>query len=198
MIGYINGKVVGQMGSQVIVRIPNGLGYIINVGSGEAYMQNEMFERFVLQVNKEDKVDLYGFKTLEERKWVEKFLKVNGVGPKMAANVVFTLGVEGILRGLGDKDPKVFGAVKGLGGKTAKKILLELKGDELQVDELEQHEVAVSIKSQTVTDFTETLASLGYKRGQVVNVIAQLKKDGLWDEKDLKSMVREGLKYFAK
>lgn len=198
MIGYINGKVVGQIGNEVIVRIPNGLGYIVHVGSGDAFMQNEIFERYVLQVNKEDKVDLYGFKTLEERKWVEKLLKVNGVGPKMAANIVFSLGVEKIRQGLEQKELAVFSSVKGLGAKTAKKILLELKGDELRIDELAQHETNSLNKSQTVTDFTETLSSLGYKRAQIVNVIARLKKDGLWNEKDLKSMVRQGLKYFAK
>jgi holliday junction DNA helicase RuvA len=195
MIGYIVGKVVAQINNQVIVKIPSGLGYMVYVGAREAYLQNENFEKFILQVDREDKVELYGFTTLDERKWVEKLLKVNGIGPKMAANIVHTLGVDGIQEGLMSKDPAKFGSVKGLGSKTAKKLLLEIKGDEVNVQDLENLDIP---NSRTVSDFTETLANLGYRRSQVVGVIAQLKKDGVWDERDLKQMVKEGLRYFAK
>jgi holliday junction DNA helicase RuvA len=195
MIGYINGKVVGQMGNQVIVKIPSGLGYVINIGVGEVCMVNDMFERFIFQVDKEDKVDLYGFKTLDERKWVEKFLKVNGVGPKMAANIIFTLGIQKIQDALVNKDTLILGSVKGLGGKTAKKILLELNGDELRVEDFD---VISTANSKTISDFTETLSSLGYKRHHIVSVIAELKREGEWDETNLKEMVKKGIKYFAK
>lgn len=194
MIGYISGKVVGQIGKQVIVRIPSGVGYLVNVGEGEMFMQNDTFERFVLQVDREDSQELYGFRTIDERKWVEKFLKVNGVGPKMAANIVHSMGTQHILSALNSKDAKAFGTVKGLGTKTAKKILLELKGNEIRVEDLE---MAVDSKSRTVTDFTETLINLGYRRGQVVQVIQQMKKDGIWEEKDLKEMIRTGIKYLS-
>lgn len=194
MIGFISGKVVGQMGNQVIIKIPSGLGYLVNVGVGDAFMQNDTFERFILQVNREDSEELYGFHTLEERKWVDKFLKVNGVGPKMAANIIHTMGIERILSALASRDAKSFGSVKGLGSKTAKKILLELKGNEIQIEDLE---LAVDSKSRTVTDFTETLANLGYKRGQIVHVIQQLKQDGLWEESNLKEMVKTGIRYLS-
>jgi holliday junction DNA helicase RuvA len=157
-------------------------------------MVNEHVELYVLHVQREDSVDLYGFKDQKDREWVEILLKVSGVGPKMAANIIYQMGWEDLSESIKLMDSTALQSVKGLGLKTAKKILLELKGTEVDITE---NNLKIS-DSKTISNFTETLSNLGYKRGQIVSVITQLKKERLWDENNLMEMVKLGLKYMSK
>jgi holliday junction DNA helicase RuvA len=194
MIGYIAGKVQGIIGSKIIIKLTDGLGYLVYVSESYRFMVNEHVELYVLHVQREDSVDLYGFKDQKDREWVEKLLKVSGVGPKMAANIIYQMGWEDLSESIKLMDSTALQSVKGLGLKTAKKILLELKGTEVDITE---NNLKIS-DSKTISNFTETLSNLGYKRGQIVSVITQLKKERLWDESNLMEMVKLGLKYMSK
>jgi holliday junction DNA helicase RuvA len=194
MIGSISGKVQAHLGGKIIVKTSSGIGYVVNVSSNLDYMVSDNVELYILHVQREDAVELHGFKELEDRMWVDKLLKVNGVGPKAASNIIYTLGWQKLAASIRGADAKTIQAVKGLGLKTVKKILLELKGADVDLDEIDVR----TLKGQTVTDFTDTLSNLGYKRGQIVAVITQLKKDGHWEEDNLMGMVKLGLKYLGK
>jgi holliday junction DNA helicase RuvA len=194
MIGFLSGKIQAVIGNKVIVKLSDGLGYIVSVNESYRYMVNEHVDLFILHVQREDSVELYGFKEQQDREWVEKLLKVNGVGPKAAANIIYQMGWENLSESIRAMDSSTIQKVKGLGLKTAKKILLELKGAEVDVS-LDNNKLD---QSSTVVDFTETLSNLGYKRGQIVSVITALKKDKLWDESNLMEMVKLGLKYMSK
>ena len=195
MLAYIQGRIIAKDGNQIIVKLPAGMGYLINVSYQKNYMQNENVELFLLEVKRDDRNDLYGFEDLEEKKWCEKLMKVSGVGPKMAATMVFSLGVSKILDALQIGDPKPFSEVKGLGGKTAKKIVLELKGEMVDLKELDTKSEQGSHFTQ---EFVDTLSGIGYKRGEIVSVISTLKKEGLWNEGDIVETVRFGLKYLGR
>jgi Holliday junction DNA helicase RuvA len=152
-------------------------------------------ELFVLEVHKENKREFFGFTNLQDREWVEKLLKVDGVGPKIAAQIVYFLGHEGLLQAIQNSDIKALTQVKGLGQKTAKKIILELKSSQVKLAELEtnsQH------SDQTITTFTETLANLGFNRRAIVEVISRLKAEQLWDEQNLNEMIKQSLKLLSK
>lgn len=194
MIGYISGKVQGIIGNKVIIKLTDGLGYLVHISETYRFMVNEHVELYILHIQKEDSVDLYGFKDQKDREWVEKLLKVSGVGPKMAANIVYQMGWEDLSESIKLMDSSAIQKVKGLGLKTAKKILLELKGAEVDITE----NTIKSAESKTISNFTETLSNLGYKRSQIVNVITRLKSDKLWDESNLMEMVKLGLKYMSK
>ncbi|MBC7472085.1 MAG: Holliday junction branch migration protein RuvA [candidate division SR1 bacterium] len=194
MIGYISGKVQGIIGNKVIVKLTDGLGYLVYVNEAYRFMVNEYVELFILHIQREDSVDLYGFKDQKDREWVEKLLKVSGVGPKMAANIIYQMGWENLSESIKLMDSSTIQQVKGLGLKTVKKILLELKGSEVDITE----NTIKNAESKTISNFTETLSNLGYKRSQIVNVITRLKSDKLWDESNLMEMVKLGLKYMSK
>jgi Holliday junction DNA helicase RuvA len=191
MLAYLSGKIVSAERNQVIIKIPAGMGYLVNVSYQKHYMQNENVELFLLQVKREDRDELFGFDNIDEKDWCEKLMKVSGVGPRTAASVVFSLGSNRIIDALRIGDPKPFLEVKGLGSKTAKKIVLELKGSSVDLDDLE-------LKSESGSYFTseyvDTLAGLGYKRGEIVGSISRLKKIDLWNESDIVETVRAGLK----
>jgi Holliday junction DNA helicase RuvA len=194
MIGFISGKIQAVFGSQIIVKLTDGLGYIVHVNEAYRFLVNEHVDLYILHIQREDSSDLHGFKEQKDREWVEKLLKVSGVGPKMAANIIYKMGWENLSESIKLMDSSALQEVKGLGLKTAKKILLELKGAEVDITE----NTIKMANSKTISNFTETLANLGYKRGQIVAVITQLKNEGLWDENNLMEMVKLGLKYMSK
>jgi len=195
MIAFLSGKIIAIFNNQIIVRLPSGIGYLVQISPKQNFLLNETVELFVLEVHKENKREFFGFTNLQDREWVEKLLKVDGVGPKIAAQIVYFLGHEGLLQAIQNSDIKALTQVKGLGQKTAKKIILELKSSQVMLAELEtnsQH------SDQTITTFTETLANLGFNRRAIVEVISRLKAEQLWDEQNLNEMIKQSLKLLSK
>ncbi|NJS41225.1 hypothetical protein HC766_02475 [Candidatus Gracilibacteria bacterium] len=75
MIGYIIGKTGNTIDNKLLIKLPSGLGYLININPNDFYQQNDTIELFIYEARKEDKIDLYGFQTIKEREWMENFLK---------------------------------------------------------------------------------------------------------------------------
>jgi len=195
MIGFISGKVVTQFNEKVIIKLATGMGYLVQVSPLKRYLQNENLDLYILHVIKDNAEELYGFDNLEDRKWVENLLKVNGVGPKMAANIIYSLGNGQVTDAIESGDHQILCSVKGLGVKTAKKIVLELKSNRESIENI----AAGHVSGETVVNFTETLSSLGYKRSEVVGAISKMKKNGEWNENgELVDLVKDGLKYLGK
>jgi len=195
MIAFLSGKIIAIFNNQIILRLPSGIGYLVQISPKQNFMLNETVELFVLEVHKENKREFFGFTNLQDREWVEKLLKVDGVGPKIAAQIVYFLGHEGLLQAIQNSDIKALTQVKGLGQKTAKKIILELKSSQVKLAELETDSPQ---SDQTITTFTETLANLGFNRRAIVEVISRLKAEQLWDEQNLNEMIKQSLKLLSK
>ncbi len=195
MIAFLSGKIIAIFNNQIILRLPSGLGYLVQISPKQNFILNETVELFILEVQRDNKTELFGFTNLQDREWVEKLLKVDGVGPKIAAQIVYLLGYEGLLQAIQNNDVKALTQIKGLGQKTAKKIVLELKSTQVELTELE---TSSKQSDQSVTTFTETLTNLGYKRREIVEVISQLKAKNLWDTNNLAEMVKQSLKLLSK
>jgi len=195
MIAFLSGKIVAIFDNQIILRLPSGLGYLVQISPKQNFILNETVELFILEVQRDNKTELFGFTNLQDREWVEKLLKVDGVGPKIAAQAVYLLGHEGLLQAVQNSDIKALSQVKGLGQKTAKKIVLELKSTQVELTELEANSKQ---NDQTITTFTETLANLGFNRRAIVEVISRLKAERLWDEQNLNEMIKQSLKLLSK
>jgi holliday junction DNA helicase RuvA len=198
MIGHISGKIIGFLDQKIILKTTSGVGYLITVNQDLEMILNESFEFFVLDVTRDTGTELYGFTSLEERLWVEKLIAVDGVGPKTATIIVYTLGISQIKLAIDTQDDQTLAKVKGISSKTAKKIILELHNKDVDIKTLNQNRNNKTSKtlSSLTSDFTETLASLGYKRGQIVNVISNMKQDGVWQDQDLNDLVKTSLRYF--
>ncbi len=190
MLAYLNGKVVAKLADKVIVKVPAGVGYLVSVSPSETYMENENVDLFLLEIAK-DIPELYGFRNIEERDWVEKLIKVPGVGPKMAANIIYSLGVHKVIEAINSSDASILTRTKGLGTKTAKKIILELKGARADITKIEA--IDINMTNDFTVDFVDTLGGLGYKRGEIVSAISRLKRKKAWDEDNLVETVKKGL-----
>jgi holliday junction DNA helicase RuvA len=194
MIGYLTGKIINLFDSKIILKTVSGVGYIVATNPNRTYFVNENMDLFILHVQREDKVELFGFEQLKDRECVESLMKVSGVGPKTAVSIVHTLGHEKINIAISENDAETLGAVKGLGKKTAQKIILELKGVLVDVESI----VASFRGNDFSSNYADALGNLGYKRGEVVNTITALKKDGNWDESNLVGTIKKGLELMAK
>ncbi len=129
MIAYLRGRVLTTTSETAILDV-NGVGY-------EAYCSGGAFQKLTvgsvgelytyLQV-KEDGVTLFGFADPKEKELFLKLITVSGVGPKMGIAILASLSGEEFARAVATADVKRLSAVKGLGKKTAEKIILELHG----------------------------------------------------------------------
>lgn len=128
MIGYVSGKVISNDENTVLIE-NGGIGYEVNCSA--AALSRMLRERggglyTYLQV-KEDGISLYGFDTAEEKKMFLKLLSVSGVGAKMAINVLSGMSIKDLALAIASSDVKTLSKIKGLGKKTAERIIVELR-----------------------------------------------------------------------
>lgn len=129
MIGYIKGS-VAQINDNNIILDNNGIGYLINMPASSLFRVNEGMEVTVhtfMAFGKED-VSLCGFLTKDELEMFKNLLKVSGIGPKGAMNILSSVDVETLKMAIVSGDDKLISSSKGISAKTAQKIILELKG----------------------------------------------------------------------
>lgn len=129
MIAYLRGKVLTTTLETAILDV-NGVGYEVYC-SGGAFRKlrvGEVGELYTYLQVKEDGITLFGFESVKEKELFLKLITVSGVGPKMGIAVLASLSGEEFARAIATADVKRLSAVKGLGKKTAEKIVLELHG----------------------------------------------------------------------
>ena len=173
MIGYIKGNVL-YSGEGTVLLETGGVGYeilcsgalfakLVAGGQGEAYTY--------LQV-RDDGVSLFGFVSPEEKNMFLKLISVSGVGPKMGIAVLSSLSVGDLAVAIASSDLKLLSTVKGLGKKTAERIVLELREKVSAVPappgEAPAAPVSVSGKEE---DAVGGLMSLGYTRSESVKAV---------------------------
>lgn len=168
MIGYLQGVPVIQ-GSQVLL-IVNGVGYRVNVGLDAlaAAQQTTELELFIHTHAKEDALELYGFKTNNQRDIFELLLSVSGVGPRTALALT-ELGVEAIIKAVQQADVTAFTQVPRVGKKLAQKIIIDLKS---KLGDLQELNLGPS--SPIESDVQAALISLGYSDTEIQRAVSQL------------------------
>lgn len=129
MISYLRGKVLALTAETVILDV-NGVGYeaYCTGGAFSKMTQGEIAELYTYLQVKEDGVTLFGFATPKEKELFLKLISVSGVGPKMGISILASLSADDFAQAVATADVKRLSAVKGLGKKTAEKIVLELHG----------------------------------------------------------------------
>jgi holliday junction DNA helicase RuvA len=107
---------------------------------------------------REDSLTLYGFSSESERNLFDTFIKINGVGPKLAITILSSLSIDNIRNAIVSERPEILTRVPGIGKKTAQKILFELKD-----------KIGVGLDAMPASDFDninadvmDALTTLGY------------------------------------
>lgn len=177
MIGYLKGNLIYAEDGVAILDV-NGVGYEVNC-SGAAYrdlLSNRGGEVFVYTAVKEDGISLYGFCSQEEKKLFMQLISVSGVGPKMGIAVLSSMPATDLTLKIATGDVKGLSAVKGLGKKTAERIVLELR------DKIGAIEGGVSaepvIAEEDADDAIVALMGLGFTRSESVTAVRKAKAAG--------------------
>lgn len=131
MISFIRGEAVSFSDNSIILD-NNGIGYEIAV-SNSTLVDVKRGSSFVclhtyLSV-RDDGISLYGFYTKEERNMFLKLITINGVGPKAALGILSGIELNDLMSAIMTADIKRLSKIKGVGKKTAERIILELKGE---------------------------------------------------------------------
>ena len=129
MIAYLRGKVLTTTAETAILDV-NGVGYeaYCSAGAFRKLIVGQMGELYTYLQVKEDGITLFGFESVKEKEMFLKLITVPNVGPKMGIAVFSSLSVDDFAQAIATADVKRLSAVKGLGKKTAEKIVLELHG----------------------------------------------------------------------
>ena len=188
MIAYLRGKVLTTTAETAIVDI-GGVGY-------EVYCSGGAFRKIVvgqyvelhtyLQV-KEDGMTLFGFESVKEKELFLKLTSVSGVGPKLGIAVLATLSGEEFAQVIATTDVKRLSAVKGLGKKTAEKIILELHGkiSAAEVMSASGDPITASVVPMSVTKLSaadeeavSALMGLGFTRAESTQAVKKARDMG--------------------
>lgn len=185
MIGYIEGSVVYQGASQVVILTNSGVGYRVFIGS-QSYLPDAKVSLYIHHHVREDASDLYGFQHPADLTIFEMLLTVSGVGPKMAYNALSTLGRESVQEAIATSQPAIFKSVSGIGQKVAEKIIVELR-----------NKIGITGMSANVgtdsSDLIDALTQLGYRQGEILETLKTVDPQATTDEK-----LRQALRQLAK
>jgi len=184
MIGYLRGKII-EVGDTALIDV-QGVGYEIHASATTLEdFQNLLGKDIIVWIHthvREDALQLFGFHSKDEKNLFLSFLKVNGVGPRMALNILSGGRVSQIHEMIESGNAKALSSLPKVGKKTAEQIILTLKGKLVSAEDGKSH------KSETHTQITSALLNLGYKAQLVDQFVA-----GLPTEMAVEDGVRKGL-----
>lgn len=129
MIEYIKGTVTELTPASAVIETAGGVGYFLNISLGtfSALKQGEQAQLYVYEAIREDAYVLYGFKERREREIFQLLISVSGVGPNTARMILSSLSPNEIEQVVATENISVLKAVKGIGAKTAQRIIVDLK-----------------------------------------------------------------------
>ncbi|MFL2999426.1 MAG: Holliday junction branch migration protein RuvA [Cytophagales bacterium] len=192
MISFIRGKKIHIDPAKIIIEV-NGIGYDINI-SLRTYSklkdESEVFVYTHLNV-KEDSHTLYGFNSESERNTFLSLLSINGVGPSTAIMILSSLSANELKKAIISSDTNKIKSVKGIGLKTAERIILELK-DKVTFDDIDQDKFYDDIDNTIKDEALSALSSLGISK----NIVEKHINDILDRNNDisLEDLIKEVLK----
>ena len=181
MIGYIKGKVLSAQDGVVLIE-NNGIGYEITCSSAvyQKLINEKAGEVYTYLAVREDDISLYGFISIEEKNMFLKLITVSGVGPKMGITVLSNMDLKDLAVKIATSDVKGLSKVKGLGKKTAERIILELREKITEdVSANEPNAVAVEpVIDQVDKDAVIALMGLGFTNKECVSAVKDAKENG--------------------
>lgn len=203
MYAYIKGIITDRNDQQIVIE-NNGIGYLVNCPLGisaEIGGIGDDVTVYLYQSVKEDDISLYGFNSRDQKEMFLKLITVSGIGPKVAHTICATLSAEQIAAAVMSGNVALLTGVKGLGKKTAERIILELK-DKLKTQlgsaaSISASPVAVaaagSADQGVMGDAVGALLVLGYKDQEASEAVASAYEDGI----GLEDLIRKALKIAA-
>lgn len=176
MISSLKGVVDRVWGNYIEVEV-NNVGYLVWVGK-KNYTEGQEVKIYTYMAVSENDMALYGFENFEDLDLFKMLITVSGVGPKSAAQILGAASAEAassraIIKAIGDADTSFFEKIKGVGKKTAQRIIVDLKSKIGGLGELNLRDELPLLEDDVVL----SLRQLGFEKREIENVMKKLPKD---------------------
>ncbi|MFW5981353.1 MAG: Holliday junction branch migration protein RuvA [bacterium] len=191
MIAYLKGRIIWQQENQIIINV-NNVGYQVEVTTSNIVAKNKEVELYIYTYVKEDRFDLYGFETLEEKELFVVLLGVSGIGPKAAVNIISTLSYDSFINAILTENVAVLKQISGIGPKTAQRLILELKSKVEKLAFESDRDLENMAYDQELQD---ALLTLGYSAKEIENTLAEIDFD---DKDSIEIKIKKALSYLAR
>ncbi len=198
MIAYLKGVLTSRHPTRAIIDV-GGVGMHCRISLATFAVlpaEGEQVELLTKMISRDDGIDLYGFATEGERTLFTLLLGVSGVGPRMAQGVLSGLTVEEFARAVAVEDLASLTAVKGVGRKTAERLILELKDKLPYIEAASGTSIEVPGLESGLPDWKVeailALRSLGYAAHEAERAVATA-SDELEGEPTVERVVKRAL-----
>ena len=192
MIDQISGKII-SINENYVVLAAGGFGIKVNISAAFASkLVNEDLITLVTYLNvREDALDLYGFKNESERNLFLMLISISGIGPKLAVSILSGVEIEELKSNILSGDIKSLTSIPGVGAKTAKRIIIELK-DKLSKTTTTELGFDDNFGSKISKDVLSALVGLGYSESIAIDAIKRMNPAN--SDKSIESLIKEALK----
>jgi holliday junction DNA helicase RuvA len=195
MISFIEGD-IDELNPAFVVINCSGVGYMLHISlSTYTAIQNlkrtRLFSELIIR---EDAHILYGFFTTEERNLFRHLVSVSGVGPSTARMVLSSLSVDEVHQAIVGNNAGILQAVKGIGAKSAQRIVLELK-DKLEKEGVPAVENLAPINNTIRQEALTALVMLGFNKVSAQKTLNQVLKNHQGNPLSIEQLIKEALKY---
>ncbi|WP_320815452.1 Holliday junction branch migration protein RuvA [Flavobacterium sp.] len=191
MITHIQGRLVEKTPTGVVIDC-NGLGYHINISlhTFSLLPEGESLKLFTFLQVKEDSHTLFGFVEKQERELFKLLISVSGIGANIARTMLSSLEPQQIIQAIASNDIATVQSIKGIGAKTAQRVILDLKDKVLKIYNLD--EVSVIASNTNKEEALSALEVLGFTRKSVEKVIEKINRDS--PNATVEDLIKQALK----
>jgi Holliday junction DNA helicase RuvA len=191
MIAHLQGKLVEKNPTEVIIEC-NGVGYHVNISlhTYSLLPNSDEVKLFTYLQIKEEAHTLFGFVEKSEREIFKMLLSVSGIGASIARTMLSSLDPKQIIQAIASGDLVTIQKIKGIGSKTAQRVLLDLKDKVLKLYDLD--EVSMLQNNTNKDEALSALEVLGFVRKSSDRVVEKIVKEN--PEATVESIIKLALK----
>lgn len=163
MIGHLNGRLIEKNPTEILVEC-GGVGYEVKISlhTFSALGSDEAVKIYTKLIVREDAHLLFGFFSKEEREMFNHLISVSGIGPNTAMIMLSSLVPEEIAHAIQSEDVRTIQSIKGIGAKTAQRVIIDLKDKMLKL--ASSSENIFNTNNTNKFDALTALVSLGFDR----------------------------------
>lgn len=189
MIGQLNGKLVEKNPTELIIEC-GGVGYEVKISLNtfSTIGSTEAIKIFTKLVVREDAQILYGFASKEEREMFNHLISVSGIGPNTAMIMLSSLVPDEIAHAIQSEDVRTIQSIKGIGAKTAQRVIIDLKDKMLKM--VFSSENIFNQNNTNRFDALTALVSLGFDKKSAEKAIDKIATG----DETVEKLIKEALK----
>jgi len=191
MITHIQGKLVEKSPTNVVIDCM-GVGYLIHISlhTYSLLPDSENLKLYTYLQVKEDGHTLYGFAEKSEREIFKHLISISGIGPSIARTMLSSLSPRQVIDAIASSDVATIQSAKGIGAKTAQRVIIELKEKVLKIYDID--EVSVVSDNTNKSEALSALEVLGFNRKLAEKAVDKVLKES--PQATVENIIKQALK----